>query len=78
MKRINNTSGSKLYDSVPADSLERQDQEALERESKYGNHNLYAEPSKVHFGESVYNVSEQEVYASQIALEFSRDAFNVR
>ena len=55
------TSGSKLYNSIPVDSLERQDQEALERESTYGNHNLYTEPSKVHFGESVYDVSEQEV-----------------
>ena len=64
------TSGSKLYEKAPADSLERQDHNALKIGSTYGSHNLYTEPSKIQFGESAYNVFEQEVYASQIGSKF--------
>ena len=72
------SSGGKLYNSTPAESLERQDQGTLERVNMYGIHNSYAETSKVHFGESAYNISEQELYASKVASECSKDALFVR
>ena len=71
------TSGSKFYSNIPVDSLERQDHDALEFGNTHSNHNLYTNPSKVHYGEYVYNISEQDLYPSIITSVFFKDGFDI-